>query len=129
MSQATWTIVSSRQAQKDAVKLAVSGLKQRAKRLLEVLATDPLATPPRDETLVSDLAGGCTWRINIQYDSSMRSSRKTTWCTCSAYGRTTRRQSAMGRRRGAAVPRSLTHQSTRALLSELVVGTGEVADE
>lgn len=61
-----WTLVYSRQAQKDAKKLATSGLKGRAQRLLDVIAEDPFATPPRFEKLVGDLAGCFSRRINIQ---------------------------------------------------------------
>ncbi|GAB2479563.1 Txe/YoeB family addiction module toxin [Luteococcus sediminum] len=63
----TWRIVYSRQAQKDAKKLATSGLKQKAKALLDVIAEDPFATPPRYEKLVGDLAGCYSRRINIQH--------------------------------------------------------------
>lgn len=62
-----WTLVYSRQAQKDAKKLATSGLKGRAQRLLEVITDDPFATPPRFEKLVGDLAGCYSRRINIQH--------------------------------------------------------------
>ncbi len=55
------------QAQKDAKRLASSGLKQRAQGLLDVLAEDPLGTPPRYEKLVGDLAGCYSRRINIQH--------------------------------------------------------------
>ena len=47
-----WTLIYSRQAQKDAKKLATSGLKPKATQLLEVIAEDPFATPPRYEKLV-----------------------------------------------------------------------------
>lgn len=67
MSEATWTIVYSRQAQKDAKNLASSGLKKKAQTLLEVLAADPFANPPRYEKLVGDLAGCYSRRINIQH--------------------------------------------------------------
>lgn len=63
----TWRIVYSRRAQKDAKKLATSGLKQKAKALLDVIAEDPFATPPRYEKLVGDLAGCYSRRINIQH--------------------------------------------------------------
>jgi len=63
----TWRIVYSRQAQKDAKKLATSGLKPKAKSLLGVIAEDPSATPPRYEKLVGDLAGCYSRRINIQH--------------------------------------------------------------
>lgn len=62
-----WTLVYSRQAQKDAKKLAASGLKPRAQRLLEVIAEDPFATPPHFAKLVGDLAGCYSRRINIQH--------------------------------------------------------------
>lgn len=62
-----WALVYSRQAQKDAKKLASAGLKQRAQKLLDVLAEDPLGTPPRYEKLVGDLAGCFSRRINIQH--------------------------------------------------------------
>ncbi|MFM2437792.1 MAG: hypothetical protein RLZ55_603 [Actinomycetota bacterium] len=62
-----WTLVYSRQAQKDARKLASSGLKPKAQRLLALVATDPFATPPRYEKLVGDLAGCYSRRINIQH--------------------------------------------------------------
>lgn len=67
MSDAPWTIVYSRQAQKDAKNLASSGLKVKAQTLLDVLAEDPLANPPRYEKLVGDLAGCYSRRINIQH--------------------------------------------------------------
>lgn len=67
MSSTPWTLVYSRQAQKDAKKLASSGLKKKAQELLAVLAEDPLATPPRYEKLVGNLAGCYSRRINIQH--------------------------------------------------------------
>lgn len=62
-----WTVVYSRQAQKDAKKLAAAGLKPRAQRLLDPLADDPFVAPPRFEKLVGDLAGCYSRRINIQH--------------------------------------------------------------
>ncbi len=62
-----WQLVYSRQAQKDAKRLASSGLKPKAQQLLEVLADDPYATPPRYEKLVGDLSGYYSRRINIQH--------------------------------------------------------------
>ena len=67
MSSDPWTLVYSRQAQKDAKKLASSGLKKKTRALLAVLAEDPFATPPRYEKLVGDLAGCYSRRINIQH--------------------------------------------------------------
>ena len=63
----SWRLVYSRQAQKDAKKLASSGLKPKAQRLLAVIADDPFANPPRYEKLVGDLAGCYSRRINIQH--------------------------------------------------------------
>lgn len=67
MSDAEWVVVYSRQAQKDAHKLASSGLKAKAQVLLDLVAQDPLSSPPRFEKLVGDLAGCCSRRINIQH--------------------------------------------------------------
>lgn len=62
-----WTLAYSRQAQKDAKRLASAGLKARAQTLLDALAEDPFRTPPRYEKLVGDLAGCYSRRINIQH--------------------------------------------------------------
>lgn len=65
----SWTILFSKQAQKDARKLASASpaLKQRAQALLELLASDPYAQPPPYESLVGDLRGACSRRINIHH--------------------------------------------------------------
>lgn len=62
-----WTVVFTRQAQKDAKKIAAAGLKKNAKKLLALLAEDPFRTPPRFEKLLGDLAGAFSRRINIQH--------------------------------------------------------------
>ncbi len=62
-----WRLVYSKQAQEDAKKLVRSGLKPKAQALLDVIADDPFATPPRYEKLVGDLAGCYSRRINIQH--------------------------------------------------------------
>ena len=62
-----WTLVYTSQARKDARKLASSGLKPQAERLLAVLAKGPYQTPPPFEKLVGNLAGACSRRINIQH--------------------------------------------------------------
>ncbi|MGA2034089.1 MAG: Txe/YoeB family addiction module toxin [Thermoguttaceae bacterium] len=62
-----WTLVFTAQAKKDAKKLASSGLKAQAQRLLDVLAANPYQTPPRYEKLVGDLAGAYSRRISIQH--------------------------------------------------------------
>lgn len=63
----TWRLVFTRQAQKDAKKLAASGLKAQASALLSVLAEDPFRRPPPFEKLVGDLSGAYSRRINIQH--------------------------------------------------------------
>jgi len=62
-----WRIVFTKQAQKDAKKLASANLRPQAERLLELLAADPWQTPPRYEKLVGDLRGAYSRRINIQH--------------------------------------------------------------
>jgi Txe/YoeB family toxin of toxin-antitoxin system len=63
----SWRLVYTKQAQKDAKKLAASGLKPRAEELLAILAEDPLGRPPPYEKLQGDLAGAYSRRINIQH--------------------------------------------------------------
>jgi len=63
----SWTIVFTKQAQKDAKKIAASNLKTQTQRLLDILAINPFQTPPPYEKLVGDLAGAISRRINIQH--------------------------------------------------------------
>jgi Txe/YoeB family toxin of toxin-antitoxin system len=63
----TWEVVYSKQAQKDALKLAASGLKGKAQTLLVVLKENPFQNPPPFERLVGDLSGAFSRRINIQH--------------------------------------------------------------
>lgn len=62
-----WKLVYTKQARKDAKKIASSGLKPKAEHLLELLSEDPYKNPPPFEKLVGDLAGACSRRINIQH--------------------------------------------------------------
>jgi len=63
----SWKIVFTKQAQKDARKLAEAGLKSKAEELLKIVQTDPFLSPPSFEKLVGDLAGAYSRRINIQH--------------------------------------------------------------
>ena len=63
----SWAIVYTKQAQKDARKIASSNLKAQAERLLEVIAKNPFQNPPPYEKLIGDLAGAYSRRINIQH--------------------------------------------------------------
>lgn len=62
-----WRLVFTKQAQKDAKKIAHSGLKPQAERLLEILKENPYQNPPSYEKLIGDLTGACSRRINIQH--------------------------------------------------------------
>ena len=62
-----WRLVYTRQAQKDASKLAGAGLKQKATELLGILETNPYQNPPPYEKLVGDLTGAYSRRINIHH--------------------------------------------------------------
>lgn len=62
----TWQLIYTKQAQKDAQKLASSGLKKKAKELLKIVQSDPYQNPLPYEKLVGDLAGAYSSRINIQ---------------------------------------------------------------
>lgn len=63
----SWELVYVKQAQKDAKKLASSGLKSKAKYLLQVIKENPFQNPPPLERLVGDLYGAISRRINIQH--------------------------------------------------------------
>ena len=62
-----WRIVYTKQAQKDAIKIAAAGLKEKAEKLLRVLSENPYRTPPPYEKLMGDLSGAYSRRINIQH--------------------------------------------------------------
>ena len=62
-----WRLYYTRQAQKDARKLAAAGLAEKAQALLDLLERDPFESPPPFEKLVGDLSGTCSRRINIQH--------------------------------------------------------------
>jgi Txe/YoeB family toxin of toxin-antitoxin system len=62
-----WELRFTHQAQKDAKKLASSGLKYKAQELLGIIRANPFQTPPPYEKLVGDLTGAYSRRINIQH--------------------------------------------------------------
>ena len=62
-----WELYFTKQAQKDARKLASSGHKPKAQDLLEILKKDPFTSPPPYEKLIGDLSGAYSRRINIQH--------------------------------------------------------------
>jgi Txe/YoeB family toxin of toxin-antitoxin system len=63
----SWALFYTKQAQKDAKKLADAGLKDKARQLLEILKIDPFQNPPPFEKLVGNLYGAYSRRINIQH--------------------------------------------------------------
>lgn len=63
----SWELVFTKHAQKDAQKLAASGLKAKAQELLAIIKENPFQNPPPYEKLVGDLAGAYSRRINIQH--------------------------------------------------------------
>jgi toxin YoeB len=63
----SWRVIFTKQAQKDARKIARSNLRRQAEDLIELLRQDPLQNPPRFEKLVGDLAGAYSRRSNIQH--------------------------------------------------------------
>ncbi|XGV96298.1 MAG: Txe/YoeB family addiction module toxin [Leptolyngbya sp. BL-A-14] len=64
---ASWALVYTKQAQKDAKKLTSSNLREKAQALLDVLQTNPFQNPPPYEKLVGDLEGAYSRRINVQH--------------------------------------------------------------
>jgi toxin YoeB len=64
----SWNLVYTKQAQKDAKKLASSNLQDKAQALLNVIQSNPLQNPPPYEKLVGDLEGAYSRRINCRID-------------------------------------------------------------
>ncbi len=60
-----WQIILTKQAKKDAQKIASSALKSQAQVLLEILQDNPYQPPY--EKLVGNLSGYYSRRINIQH--------------------------------------------------------------
>ncbi|MEW6187535.1 MAG: Txe/YoeB family addiction module toxin [Thermodesulfobacteriota bacterium] len=63
----SWRLMYTKQAQKDAKKIAQSGLKPQASKLLEIIQNNPYQNPPPYEKLIGDLTGALSRRINIQH--------------------------------------------------------------
>ncbi len=63
----SWQLVYTKQALKDAKKIAETGLKNKVQALLDILSQDPYQNPPPFEKLVGDLSGLYSRRINIQH--------------------------------------------------------------
>lgn len=63
----SWRLVFTEQAQKDAKKIAQSGLKAQTSKLLDIIRKNPYQNPPAYEKLVGDLFGAFSRRINIQH--------------------------------------------------------------
>jgi toxin YoeB len=60
-----WQVILSKQAKKDAKKIAASGFKSQTQALLEILQANPYQPPY--EKLVGNLSGFYSRRINIQH--------------------------------------------------------------
>ncbi len=62
-----YKLIYTKQAKKDAKKVASSGLKAKVEKLLDILREDPLKEYPPYEKLVGDLSGAYSRRINFQH--------------------------------------------------------------
>jgi toxin YoeB len=62
-----WRIVYTKQAQKDAVRIAAAGLKGKVEKLLHILSENPYQSSPPYEKLIGDLSGAYSRRITIQH--------------------------------------------------------------
>ena len=63
----SWSVVYTKQAQKDSKKIAQSNRKKKTIELISILEQDPFQNPPQFEKLVGDLEGAYSRRINIQH--------------------------------------------------------------
>ncbi len=63
----SWKVVYTKQAKKDAKKIASLGLKKNVQKLLNILKDDPYNKNFRYEKLIGDLSGAYSRRINIKH--------------------------------------------------------------
>jgi len=63
----SWKLKYTKQAQKDSLKLASAGLKDKAEKLLAVLSENPYLSPPSFEKLKGTSIAIYSRRINIQH--------------------------------------------------------------
>lgn len=62
-----YTILYSKEVQKDAKNLSAAGLADKAKELIEIIKCNPFQNPPSYEKLVGNLNGAYSRRINIKH--------------------------------------------------------------
>ena len=62
-----YSLVYTKQANKDAKKISSAGYREKVQELLDVIAVNPYQNPPPYEKLVGDLSGSVSRRINIQH--------------------------------------------------------------
>ena len=72
-----WTILFTKETQKDKSLLKQAKLDKKAKNILNVMAIDPFYTPPSYEKLVGDLAGYYSRRLNLQHRIVYRVDKET----------------------------------------------------
>jgi toxin YoeB len=63
----SWSMYYTKQAQKDARKIAGAGLRSKVETLIQILTANPFHAPPPYEKLTGDLTGAYSRRINIQH--------------------------------------------------------------
>ena len=62
-----YKIVYRKQALKDLEKIKASNLKDKTKKLIDIIREHPFQNPPPYEKLVGDLDGAYSRRINLQH--------------------------------------------------------------
>ena len=62
-----WIVKFTKNAEKDKKLLKGAGLEEKAKKLLNLISSNPFQNPPSYEKLVGDLQGYYSRRINIQH--------------------------------------------------------------
>ena len=62
-----FSLVYTKQANKDAKKISSAGYREKVQDLLDVIVVNPYQNPPPYEKLMGDLNGAVSRRINIQH--------------------------------------------------------------
>ena len=77
MVKPRYTVLVSKQAQKDFKKIKAAGLAPKVRRLIDILYADPFQEYPSYEALRGELKGFYSRRINIQHRLVYTADKKT----------------------------------------------------
>jgi hypothetical protein len=85
----SWQLAYTKQAQKDAKKLAAAGLQRKAEELLKLISENPLQTPPLSKSWSEIFKAHTLEESTFTIALSIRFTRIRKWSRCCECGLTT----------------------------------------